>query len=175
MERKLDIEKIGKSLTVPWIIWGLSLAALAAYLFVALFLIEQAEIKLTESPPIDTLRIILLAVSIGIIVCAKFIRRFLLSERMKKIYVRQMRLVKPAGAERDPAVEVYKRAVIVSLVLALSVGIYGLVLFMVGKSRYDLFLFLLISAAALLYYRPRTEELVDHLQKDGAKTMPGVN
>ncbi|MGZ3569412.1 MAG: hypothetical protein ACXU9W_11555, partial [Thermodesulfobacteriota bacterium] len=38
--------------------------------------------------------------------------------------------------------------------------VFGLVLFLLGKNRMDLYLLILISAAALLIYRPRKDEVI---------------
>jgi hypothetical protein len=55
--------------------------------------------------------------------------------------------------------------VIISLALCESVGIYGLVLFFLGKNTMDLYLLLGVSAAAMIYYRPRKDELLNLLQE----------
>jgi hypothetical protein len=59
----------------------------------------------------------------------------------------------------------YTSAVIASLVMCEGVGIYGLILFLLGKDATDLYLLLGISAAAMVYYRPKREELVNLSQE----------
>lgn len=53
---------------------------------------------------------------------------------------------------------------IVTLALSESIAIYGLVLFLIGKDPMDLYLLILISAAAMLIYRPKKEEVI-HLSR----------
>jgi hypothetical protein len=53
----------------------------------------------------------------------------------------------------------YSRAVILSLALAEAVAIYGLVLFLLFRHVADLYLFTGASAAALIFLRPRLDEL----------------
>ncbi len=51
-----------------------------------------------------------------------------------------------------------------------SIGVYGLILFFMGKNRSDLYILIVISAAAMLYYRPNKEEVISmakELQKPG--------
>lgn len=49
-------------------------------------------------------------------------------------------------------------AVIVSLAMCESVAVIGLVLYLLGRNTTDLFLLLGISAAAMVYYRPRADD-----------------
>jgi len=48
---------------------------------------------------------------------------------------------------------------IVSLALSESIGIYGLVLFLLGDSFQTLYIFISISALAMFFYRPKREDL----------------
>ncbi|MBU2499127.1 MAG: hypothetical protein KKE57_09510 [Proteobacteria bacterium] len=47
----------------------------------------------------------------------------------------------------------------ISLALSESIGIYGLVLFFLGDSLRTLYTFIGISALAIIYHRPKREEL----------------
>ena len=58
----------------------------------------------------------------------------------------------------------YSIAVIASLAMSESIGIYGLVLFLLGKNAMDLYLLVGISAAAMFYYRPKKDELLNLCQ-----------
>lgn len=42
-----------------------------------------------------------------------------------------------------------------------TIGIYGLVLFMLGKNTMDLYLLISISAAAMFYYRSQKEKIIE--------------
>jgi hypothetical protein len=53
----------------------------------------------------------------------------------------------------------YTTAMIVSLALSESIGIYGLVLFLLGDSFQTLYIFISISALAMFFYRPKREDL----------------
>ena len=53
----------------------------------------------------------------------------------------------------------YTTAIIISLALCESVGIYGLILFFLGGSFQTMYTFMIISAAGMFYYRPKREEI----------------
>ena len=53
----------------------------------------------------------------------------------------------------------YIPAVITTLALAESIGIYGLLLFLLGGDFKTLYTFIIVSALAMIFYRPKREEL----------------
>ncbi len=53
----------------------------------------------------------------------------------------------------------YATAMVVSLALSESIGIYGFVLFLLGDNFRTLHIFVGISALAKFFYRPKREEL----------------
>ena len=65
------------------------------------------------------------------------------------------------SATESLAVSKYIAAMIVSLAMSETIGIYGLVLFMLGKNTMDLYLLIFISAAAMFYYRPQKEKIIE--------------
>jgi hypothetical protein len=52
----------------------------------------------------------------------------------------------------------------VALAMSESVGVYGLILFFLGKNSRDLYLLILVSAAAMVVYRPRKDEVLSLVQ-----------
>ena len=72
---------------------------------------------------------------------------------------------KPKPVERmvkwdaPPYIAQYATAVIVSLALSESIGIYGFVLFLLGGGFKTLYTFIGISAVAMVFYRPKREEM----------------
>ena len=53
----------------------------------------------------------------------------------------------------------YTAVVVISLALVESIGIYGFVLFGLGGGLKTLYTFIGISALAMIFYRPKREEL----------------
>ncbi len=47
------------------------------------------------------------------------------------------------------------------MALSESIGIYGMVLFILSKDSMTLYQFITMSAIAMFYYRPRKEELLE--------------
>ena len=67
----------------------------------------------------------------------------------------------------------YSTALIVSLGLSESIGIYGFVLFLLGDDLQTLYIFIGISALAIYVHRPKREEietLAIAMQTDEAPT-----
>jgi hypothetical protein len=60
-----------------------------------------------------------------------------------------------------PAFEKYFRATLISTALSESIGIYGLVLFLLGKDWSSLYFLIIVSAIAMYYFRPKKQELLD--------------
>ena len=58
-----------------------------------------------------------------------------------------------------PFLAKYITTVIVSLALSESIGIYGFVLFLLGYNFQTLYTFMIVSALAMVFYRPKREEL----------------
>ncbi|MBN2384406.1 hypothetical protein JXQ70_16130 [bacterium] len=52
----------------------------------------------------------------------------------------------------------YATVLIITLAIAESIGIYGLVLYLLGRNLVDLLLLLAVSAAVMYYYRPNLED-----------------
>ena len=131
-------------------IWGSMLASLIIYLAVCMFINEIYQIPVGEDFPIATLKNIFYAVSIVIVFAIKFIRNKLLPEKGNR-----------SENKINYYIGKYIVAILVSSALAEFIGILGLVLFLLNKNFNDLYLFLAISAAALIFYRPRKSELIE--------------
>jgi hypothetical protein len=54
-----------------------------------------------------------------------------------------------------------------------SIGVYGLILFLLGKNSTDLYLLILVSAAAMVMYRPRKEEMLNLVQESREDSVSG--
>jgi hypothetical protein len=88
-----------------------------------------------------------------IIVITRYIRRFILSGKGQNGQATQN--FQPLTLQK------YTTAMIAAWALLESIGIFGLVLFLLGKNPMDLYLLILISAAAMLWYRPKKDELIN--------------
>jgi len=132
-------QEINKGMMVLKIIWSAILVSLAVYLVVGR-MIAPGLPPVMDSGSFAMLRLALYALGFATLVASR--------------HVKKLVLARPA-----PAMQRYTSAVIVSLAMCESIGIFGLVLFIIGRDPADFYLLLGVSAAAVVYYRPRKEEL----------------
>jgi len=148
---------VENKLLVMWIIWGAMVGSLVIYIVICYLIGDQIRRPMGPGFPLVLLRNILFGIGIVALIASHFIRKFILG--------------KPSGgpgpvttsqpSPQDPAKTYakYTIAIIISLALCESVGIYGLVLFFLGDSFQTMYTFMIISAVGMFYYRPKREEI----------------
>jgi hypothetical protein len=145
-----------KGFLTLWIIW----VAMAGSLLVYVFLCHQfgEGIKPTGSHylPLGLIRNILTVVSLVTLFLSHFIRKRMLEGRFGGSGFGQFK-TGAASSQPSPFAH-YMAVIIVSLALCESIGIYGLVLFLLGDSFRTLHVFIGISALAMYFYRPKRQE-----------------
>jgi len=150
-------DAIAKGMQTLWIIWAAMLGSLLIYVFIC----HQPGVGFKSVGgsdfPIGLLRNIFFGVGAATWLMAYFMRRSMLSVRAG--------VPKPKPGERmvkwdaPPFIAKYATAVIISLAFSESIGIYGFVLFLLGGGFKTLYTFIGISALAMVFYRPKREEL----------------
>jgi hypothetical protein len=149
-------EELGKELVTLKVIWFAMLMALAVYLFVGLLAAPKIKVSMNEDT-FFVLKTVLYGVAFVTLTMTKYIRNLIMSAKSQ---------IKPATQSgRHPVIQKYTTAMMVALALSESLGIYGLILFFLGKNETDLYLLLFISAAAMLMYRPKKDEVMSLLRK----------
>lgn len=143
-------QEMSRGMMTLKIIWAAMLLSLAVYLVVGRIVATNLPAPLTGEV-FATLRLVLYALGFATLIAARFVR--------KRILDGTTRSVEPLPDRPASFMQKYTTAVIVNLAMAESVGIYGLVLFLLGRDTTDLYVLMGISAAAMVYYRPRREEL----------------
>lgn len=139
-----------------WIIWAAMLSSLVMYLLIC----HAAPGIRAEQPmgiPLGLLGNILLGVSAAELLILYFIRRARFSPTARGPINRHVEQ-KPLISNRM-FMSKYAAIVIVSLAVSESIGIYGLVLFILGDAYSTLYTFILISALAMVAFRPKAAEL----------------
>lgn len=132
------------------IIWFAMLASLPIY--AAAGLLAAPTLKpLMAAADFSLLRRVLYVVAALVLLAVGRIRRLILGEAEAPRQAGQ--------ALAEARLPRYSAAVIVSLALCESVAICGLVLYLLGKNATDLFLLAGIAAVAMIYYRPKKEDL----------------
>jgi F0F1-type ATP synthase membrane subunit c/vacuolar-type H+-ATPase subunit K len=152
-----------------WIIW----AAIFGSLFIYAIICHQwgVNIRHTIGPnfPLDLMRNVLYGVAISTLILTHFLRKFLLAGRSSGS--ESMSLNPPTPSTQSSPTGKYVVAMVVSLALSESIGVYGLVLFFVGESFRTLYIFLGISALAMFLYRPKREELETLVMRDSVSAL----
>jgi hypothetical protein len=158
-------QELNKGLLTMKIIWFGMLTALAMYLFIGLQIATGLKSPMNKDT-FAILRVVLYAVAFVTLIATRYVRRLVLYGKSK--------YWQPAQTPRHPALQRYVSAMVISLALSESIGIYGLVLFLLGKNTVDLYLFILVSAGAMVMYRPRKDELLSLAQGIEDSTTGGT-
>jgi F0F1-type ATP synthase membrane subunit c/vacuolar-type H+-ATPase subunit K len=148
-------QELDKRLMTLKIIWFAMLMSLGIYLFVGIHVGTNARSSINEDM-LGILRTVLYAMAVAILIATRYIRKLIMSGKSQ--------VSQPAQALEHLALQKYSAATIVALAMSESIGIYGLILFFLGKNSKDLYLLILISAAAMVMYRPRKDEMLNLVQ-----------
>jgi len=150
-------EAIKKGLLTLWIIWAAIMGSLFIYVFICHQFGDEIRGNMSQNFPIPLLRNILYGIAAITLFLTHFFKRFMLagtsSGFLSKAFKSGPRPNQPAFLAK------YTIALIVSLALSESIGIYGLVLFFLGDGFQTLYTFTGISALAIYFHRPKREEL----------------
>ena len=150
-------QELNRRLMTLRIIWFALLMSLAVYLFVG-FRVGTNLQSLVNEDTSGILRTVLYAAAFAILIATRYIRKLIMSGKSQ--------VSQPAQALEHLTLQKYSAATIVALAMSESIGIYGLILFFLGKNSTDLYLLILISAAAMVIYRPKKDEML-HLVQGG--------
>jgi len=152
-----------EGMRTAWIIWAALFVSLGIYLIIAHLIGERAEFGNVPESITQLLRYVLMGAGAVILFLARFIRKIMLKGGAG--ITSAMSGAIEQAANTRPVVGRYISALLVSLSLAESVGIFGLVLFFLSKDFQTLYLFVGCSALAMYFYRPKMEELEGLLQR----------
>ena len=142
---KKEMEQLDKGWILILIIWGAFLASLGLYFVVCIIGKDQLQVGTDPNFPIKSLKYALFGASFIILFLVHHLRKF---------------LFRISSAPVNLIIGKYLVIVIITLALIESIGIYGLILFILAKDTLSLYLLLIISASAMIYFRPKKEELV---------------
>jgi hypothetical protein len=151
MGNQVDREQLKPDLILSWIIVGVMAAMLAAYIIICHTLGEQLLHPLPEDQRV-LIRTVFYAIAI---------MTFPLTNLIRHIQLRLNQTMPYSQAPHGPisaAKSRYLVTVIVSMSLIEVVGIFGLVMFMLGDGFNTLYIFTGLSALGLFLYRPKADE-----------------
>jgi hypothetical protein len=148
---------VENKLLVMWIIWGAMVGSLVIYIVICNLIGDQIRRPIGSSFPLVLLRNILFGIGIVALIATHFIRKLIL--RKPPGHPGSVSTPQPSPQDLAKIYSKYTIAMIISLALCESVGIYGLVLFFLGDSFQAMHAFMIISGAGMFYYRPKREEI----------------
>jgi hypothetical protein len=140
-----------------WIIWIAMLGSLVVYVLLCHVLGEQIRKGMESGFPLNLFRnalYVVVVIELGLI---HFLRKFMLTLRPTESAPQSTQ--ETESALQSPFAAKYLSAVIISLGLADSIAIYGVVLFFLGGDLQTFYTFIGISAVAMYAYRPRMDEI----------------
>jgi F0F1-type ATP synthase membrane subunit c/vacuolar-type H+-ATPase subunit K len=137
----MDANTLQKHFNIIRIIWLAMLASLGIYLVVSHAAGDAIRQQAASDVPLDLMRRILIGISAVELIFIDIFRKRALTPR--------------AGLTPAAAIQKYSVTSLVSLAVAESIGIYGMVLYFLGDSAVYLYFLIAIAAMAMLYYRPK--------------------
>jgi len=149
-------EELGKGLFRLNAIWFAMLASVAVYLFVGHQIAATLQTSMDEHT-FAMVKWVLYTIAFVTLIITRYIKKVILSGKGRQMQTTQV--------FQHPALQKYATAMIVAWALSESIGIYGLLLFMLGKNTTDLYLLILVSAIAMFTHRPRSDEIITLSQK----------
>ena len=143
-------EILSKELRTLRLIWQAMLGSLAVYLFICLQFGDTIQQPQGEKFPLGVLKNAFYVAAAIEIVFIMFVRRLMLKTAPHKSDAQKHSNTSPLAR--------YTTIVLISLAIADSIGIYGLILFMLGEDFQTLYIFLFLAALMMFWHRPKTEE-----------------
>ena len=151
MGNQVEREHLKSDLILPWVIVGMMLAMLAAYIIICHTVGERLQQPLPEAQRV-LVRTILYVIAIVTFPLTNLIRHI------------QLRLnqTMPCSPTTQGAVAAAKSRYLVTVIVSMSlvevVGVFGLVMFMLGDGFNTLYIFTGLSALGLFLYQPKVSE-----------------
>ena len=149
-EEQTETQQLDTGWKIILVIWGAILASLGMYLVVCLFIIgKELKIDIDPNLPLEKIKYALFGASFITLFAVHYLRKFLLKDK------------KPSQtpSPQHPAVARYTVIVVITSAILESIGIYGIILFLLAKDTLSLYQLLIISAVAMIHFRPRKDEL----------------
>lgn len=143
-------EELQRGMTTTRRIWYTLFASLILYVYIVPMAFDLSRVSF----PLEnyrTLRLALFTCASITVVVTWLLRKYLLSVPQGN---------RPIQSAQHPAVGRYLVAMVVAMGLSESIGVYGLVLYILGKNHQDLYLLTVLSAAAMLLYFPKKQEIL---------------
>ena len=146
-----------KTLRILWIIWVAMVGSLLMYVFICYQFGEEIRRNIDHHIPVSLLRNIFYMIAVITLFLTHFLKRLMLSGTSRASSSKALQ--SSPHSNQPPFLAKYATALIVSLALSESTGIYGVVLFLLGDGFQTLYTFTAISGLEIYFHRPKKEEL----------------
>ncbi|MBM9614067.1 hypothetical protein JWJ90_07180 [Desulfobulbus rhabdoformis] len=146
----INDKELQRGMTITKLIWSVLFGSLIIYAFIVPLLLQNAHITFSQES-YRTLRIALFGCAVLTVVFTWFIRRYLLAAPQGK---------RSNQSNQHPAVARYLSVMMVALGMSEAIGVYGLVLYVLGRSYQDLYMLTALSAGAMIVYYPKKHEVI---------------
>ncbi len=158
MLQKQELDQIDKGWAKIMIIWIALLSSLGIYLVVCQVIGNKISVSM-EGAPLERFKYALFGISAMTLLGAYFFRKSMIHKISRPV------VGTFSQSDIHPAVAKYLPVIVIILALAESVGIYGMVLFLISKDAVSLYQLMTLSGIAMIYFRPKKEELIDIAEK----------
>ncbi len=151
-------QELNKAMRDQNFIFYTFLSVLFFYVFVCISIFNNTKISM-DPDAMSTLRTALYVVSLITLLITKLIKNFNLKKSLK-------------GSLQAVSFMHPNSTMILTCALTQTIGIYGIILFILGQNPTDLYVLPALSAIAMLQYRPKKEELrglLNNAQNPGAQ------
>jgi len=147
----IDDQSLDKEMKTLKLIFFSMVFSLAVYLYVGLAVIKSPQ-QTMDNAALGTLRAVLYGLALIILFITKPARKFLLGRRSLGI--------QQTGPAQHPVIQKYMQTLIIAAAMTECIGIFGLVLYILGQNVLDLYVLIAVSAIAMLQYRPNRDEVM---------------
>jgi F0F1-type ATP synthase membrane subunit c/vacuolar-type H+-ATPase subunit K len=161
----IDEQELGKEMITLKIIFFAMVFSLAVYLFVGLAVVNNATSSM-DNDALGILRAVLYGMAFIILLITKPVRKFILTRGGPGR--------RPAVSFKHPEVQKYALAMIVASAMTEGIGIFGLVLYILGKNVLDLYILIAVSAFVMIQYRPNKDEVIGLIEEGQMGPASGI-
>jgi len=158
MLQKQELDQIDKGWTKIMVIWIALIGSLLFYLVICKAVENQVVVSM-EGSQLEVFKYALFGMSVLTLAGAYLLRKILMEKIARPIQGGSFQ------SDTHPAVGKYLIVIIIVMALSESVGIYGMVLFFISKDLVSLYQLMILSAGAMVVFRPRKEELIGMVEK----------
>jgi flagellar biosynthesis protein FliQ len=157
-------KELGRGMLVLNIIWCTMLVSLVIYLFVGLQVASNVHTSVNEDS-YTVFKSVLYVLTCLILIATWYLRKFFLSRKIQPVQAAQVL--------DHPALQRYFVASIIAWALSEGIGIFGFILFLLGRNTTDLYILILIAAIAMFLYRPRKEDIISMAEEHQESSATG--